>query len=319
MKTRLAFPLSVLLHAVILIGLSVVSFGRINPPPPPAGMELEIIDVEHAMPLPDPAIAKDASAAPTEAQSEAVAPPVPVPADPMPAPQPAPQPAPPVAPAPRAVTPPAPAPVKQLAPGPVAVPQNPVPPAPRPAPGPVVARPEPVAVTKPSTAPVASAAAVSSLTPAPQRPRIDAGALSRMLAAKAAAGAQTRLNSGAIGSAIGRAAPRGASGLTARQRMNLEEMIRSQITPCWNPPAADEAFGHVTVLMHIRLDRSGAVVGTPEVSALKGANAANAAYARSLAGSVRRAVSRCSPLRLPPELFDAWSDVELNFDPKDVT
>lgn len=310
MKSRIALPLSAVVHGAILVALSVMSFDRVKLTPPSAGMELEIIDVEHAMPLPDPSVAKDDLPAPAPVEQDIVAIPRPATASqivaPAPPPRPLPQPASLVAPPAKAATPP----VLQLGPGPVSALQEPPHPAPRPSAVPVAARSVPSAAMK----------VVSAFAPAQLQPRFDAGAISRMLASKSAAKAQTRIHSGEIGSAIGRAAPRGAAALTARQRMNLEEMIRSQIVRCWNPPVnEDEAGSTVTVLMHIRLDRSGALVGPPEVVAVKGANSANGSYSRAFAASVRRAISRCSPLRLPSELFDAWSDVELNFDPKDVT
>ena len=109
------------------------------------------------------------------------------------------------------------------------------------------------------------------------------------------------------------------AGLSIRQRTNLADMIRSQITPCWNPPQAEDNSGHVTIVMRIRLGRDGGVLGTPALSRIGGQTAANGAYANALAGSVRRAILRCAPLRLPPELYDAWADVELNFDPRDIS
>ena len=328
MNDRYAFPVSVLVHAGLLAALAVISFDRPHKLVQPPGMELEIIDSEHAMPLPDPTVQKEVAeqSAPQQEQATVTDPaPVPVPQTPVSAPPAPPVPQPqrsvqPAAPMVKQVTPAKPAEVKQLGPGPVAVAQKPVPPAPKVAAAPsqskasaqvAAARVANTQATPRPTAPVAPAA--------PARPKLDASALARMLASKNAAGSQTRINSAAIGSAIGRAAPRGAAGLTVRQRANLEEMIRSQITPCWNPPSADEGTGHVTVLMHIRLDRSGGVIGTPDVASIKGMTAANGAYSKSLAGSVRRAIGRCSPLHLPPELYDAWSDVELNFDPKDLT
>lgn len=109
------------------------------------------------------------------------------------------------------------------------------------------------------------------------------------------------------------------AGLSIRQRTNLADMIRSQITPCWNPPQAEDNSGHVTIVMRIRLGRDGGVLGTPALSRIGGQTAANGAYANALAGSVRRAILRCAPLKLPPELYDAWADVELNFDPRDIS
>ena len=325
MTERVSALVSVLIHAGLLALLSVVSFRQLHKPEDLAGIELEIFDAEHAMPLPDPAMAaQDAAPAAVEAESvpAELVPPVLEPQPPVAMP-PVPQPPQPLQPQPSkpqlAPKPAPPAGVAQLGVGPVAQPQKPLPPAPRAA---VAAAP---VVTRPAAAPAAAsvtasaAPAISPVSSAPPRPRINSSALGRAIAARQGQATQTRISSATIGSAIGRAAPRGAAGLTVRQRTNLEDMIRSQITPCWNPPAADEVSGSVTVLMRIQLDRSGAVVGSPAVSRIKGETAANAAYTRALSGSVRRAVLRCAPLKLPPELFEAWADVELNFDPKDVS
>lgn len=282
--------------------------------PEPPGMELEIIDIEHAMPLPDPSVAEQATVSepvsmPPQPVPSTITPPVAKlpPNDPEPRPQPKPDPTP-----VQSVT--APPPVKVVETKSLGV--GPVTPTPKPA------NQAPPALPQQKPQPVAAQSAVLPTPAAVQalpRPRINAGALSRSIAARAGQAKADRINSSTIGSAIGKAAPKGASGLTVRERTNLEEMIRSQITPCWNPPVAEEGVGSLSVMMRIQLDRSGAVSGSPSITAIKGETATNATYARALGSSVRRAVLRCSPLRLPPELFDAWSDVELNFDPRDVS
>ena len=81
---------------------------------------------------------------------------------------------------------------------------------------------------------------------------------------------------------------------------------------------ADETSGHVEIVLHIQLDRGGNVIGSPSVVRIAGQNGRNGAYANTLAGSVRRAVLRCAPIKLPSELYEAWSNVELNFDPRDI-
>lgn len=310
MNSRVSSSASLALHAVLIAALASLTIDQRRPLPEPPGMELELIDLEHAMPLPDPVLAQEEAAAdvPEVVQSDPVIAPKP------PAPQPVP-------PAPRPISP------SQTAPQPVAKPE------PRSATppvevkqqlgvGPVAPLPRPVVTANPATAVVRPqvAAAPPAAPPSPPRPRLDSGSLSRMLAAKAGPSPRpARINSAAIGSAVGRAAPRGAASLTVRQRTNLEDMIRSQITPCWNPPVAEDASTRLVVVMRIKLDRSGALNGSPTVSAVKGQTDANAAYGRALAGSVRRAVMRCAPLKLPPELHEAWADVELNFDPRDIS
>lgn len=313
MNARLPSLLSVFLHLGLLALLSLVTFRAREIVVPPVGMAIEIVDIEHAMPLPDPGFVRHedvevatpaAAAAPAAARQTA---PAPMPQDT----------AVPVAPLPPVEARAAPS---QLA--------ESLQPSERPAPvlGPgAVARPLPAAPTPtrpPASAPTPPAAASPSpVVPQPVAPvrRLDGASLARALGKPIGSAPRPRLNSGAIGSAIGQAVPRGVAGLTIRQRANLVDMIRSQITPCWNPPQTEEGSGHVTILMRIRLGRDGQVSGSPAVARISGQTTANGAYANALAGSVRRAVLRCAPLRLPAELYDAWADVELNFDPRDIS
>lgn len=312
MTSRISSSVSLLIHACLLAALSLVTYQQERPKPDLPGMELELIDVEHAMPLPDPVIPQQ-EASPAAAEVGDIVPHISPPQPSLPQP--------PVSAPPR--------PVAQSQP--VSVPKSLPEQAPDPKTveakqqfglGPVASAPKtvaPAAAIPASTTRAVSAPQAPPASSAPSKPRLDSKSLSRMLAAKAGATRPAQINSAAIGSAIGRAAPRGAAGLTVRQRTNLEEMIRAQITPCWNPPVAEEASGHVVIVMRIRFERTGAVSGSPSVSSIRGHNGANAAYARALSGSVLRAVMRCAPLKLPTELYEAWADVELNFDPRDIS
>lgn len=315
MNARLSSAISLILHIALLAMMSAITLRSQNDVPPPAPMEIEITDFADVLPLPEPVVPTDSDV--NESLTEAAQF---TPADagtpeqtdmPSPRPEPAPQqlrptlqPAAP-APSPPVVTA---APKVEAAPELAPAPVKPVTPVPVSADTPPKSRPATVAVVPP--APPA---------PAPPARRLNTSALSQSLAAKTSTAPRSRLNSATIGSAIGQAVPKGAAGLTVRQRANLVDMIRSQITPCWNPPVAEENSGHVTVVMRINLDRGGTVIGIPSVSRQTGRTATNTAYANALSGSVRRAVLRCSPLKLPAELYDAWSSVELNFDPKDVS
>lgn len=306
MDSRASTFLSGLLHLAALGLLGLSSFPRQPVPERVSGMEMELIDIEHAMPLPDAVLSKseasDASASPSSVEqspSPRLAPETAAPPSEIRAPA-ASQPSVPIAPAKAAAA--------------VAL-----------APAATVRPAEPSAQLSRAENPAQPVRTVSAATPAPavaplpRRPALDTRGLAGMIAATNGKPVPTRLNSAAIGSAIGKAAPRGTAGLTVRQRTNLEDMVRAQVTPCWNPPVAEEGYGHVTVTLRMALERSGNVLGTPAITGIHGTSAANGAYARALAGSVRRAVLRCAPLRLPPELFDAWSNIELNFDPRDVS
>jgi hypothetical protein len=111
----------------------------------------------------------------------------------------------------------------------------------------------------------------------------------------------------------------GAQRVDARQVASLEQAIRAQIAPCWNPPIGGADVQNMTALLRIRLNRDGSVAAPPELISQTGATAGNAAYARAFVDTARRAVLRCAPLTLPPDLYSWWRDFELNFDPRLMT
>lgn len=319
MKAHYPTALSLIGHAVLIGVLSLVTFRVDKKAPRKAGMEFEIIDSTHALAIPGPAVGQQAS---TGALSANNASPITVPpsvtAEPSQVPvlHRGPSPAPEAA-APLTT-------IKTLGPGPVvelqpSVPQAPMLPAPaRPAPQAVIIRPELIAPIVAPPVPVVAGTHPQAALQAPSGAKFDPSKIAASLGAALSRKRQVRLDSAAIGSALGRAVPKGEAALTERQRINLKELIRKQIHPCWNPPAKEEGEGLVTVTLPIKLDRAGRLIGEPSGIALTGQTGTNAAYARGLSASVVRAVKRCTPLKLPSELYAAWAEIELNFDPRDI-
>lgn len=107
--------------------------------------------------------------------------------------------------------------------------------------------------------------------------------------------------------------------LSAIQAATLEQAIRAQIAPCWNPPIGGADVADMTAVLRIRLNRDGTVAAPPEFVSQTGATAGNQAYARAFVETARRAVLRCAPLQLPADLFPYWREFELNFDPRLMT
>lgn len=119
-------------------------------------------------------------------------------------------------------------------------------------------------------------------------------------------------------------APAGAASAAAQRTdprtvAGLEQAIRAQIAPCWNPPVGGADVAGMTAVLRIRLNRDGTIAAPPELVSQTGATPGNAAYARAFVESARRAVLRCTPLALPPDLYAWWRDFELNFDPRLMT
>ncbi len=126
------------------------------------------------------------------------------------------------------------------------------------------------------------------------------------------------LDTSSLASAIASAAPKAAT-VDPRAAATLAQAIQAQVAPCWNPPIGGADVKRMTVIIRADFAADGSVIGTPSVVSQTGVTAGNSDYARAFAETARRAVLRCSPLKLPPKLYDLWRSVEINFDPASMT
>ena len=113
-----------------------------------------------------------------------------------------------------------------------------------------------------------------------------------------------------------REAALGGRTTTTGQTLTQSEMdaLRGQIQRCWNIIPGMDGGGDVRVQVTMRLDRSGAIEGQPDVYATGGAEGTR----RSLERSAKAAVQLCAPYNLPAEKYDTWADVIVNFDPSQM-
>jgi outer membrane biosynthesis protein TonB len=216
---------------------------------------------------------------------------------------------------------PAPAPEAPLAAEPEPLPPEPAPAAEPPRQTPSAEPPKQVSTAEPTRQALEDRSAQDAIAEeAAERPRerprrqtqagaFDAGAIERLI--ERAAPARPAPAPGAATS--------GAERLDARTIASLEQAIRAQIAPCWNPPVGGADVANMTAVLRIRLNRDGSVASPPELIGQTGATPGNAAYARAFVDTARRAVLRCTPLSLPPDLYGWWRDFELNFDPRLMT
>lgn len=167
----------------------------------------------------------------------------------------------------------------------------------QPAPREAVAEPTPDIAPKPK--PVVSAPS------APAKPKPSRGLrLDTSDWAQAGNGAnpQAKPNSGAPASAIG-----------PEQKSALGAEIRRQIKPYWKAPTgADVELLRTTVAF--RLARDGSLIGDPEVVATTGQTQSNSAQVRVYQEQALKAVRLAAPFRLPPDLYDGWKSLNINFD-----
>ena len=101
-------------------------------------------------------------------------------------------------------------------------------------------------------------------------------------------------------------APEPAAAMGPAQKSALDAELRRQLKPHWRPPSGADADQLVT-LLEVRLDRNGAVIGTPQIIDQLGVTASNRPQAQLHAERAIQAVKLASPFRnMPPEFYDQW-------------
>ena len=256
---------------------------KLSAEPPPPSVAPEQGPTQDAAPAPEPEPAPE---------------PVPVPPKPQPKPQPKPTPAPPKPQPKAAPAKPKPAPPKKevakAAPKPKPAPEKPAPPK-KPAPE----KPKATAPSKPaakaSTKPAAKTPARASGQGKADKPK------GSLLGDDFLKGIDTSADAPRKPPA-----PAPATAMGPAQKAALDAELRRQLKPHWRPPSGADADRLVT-LLEVRLDKSGAVIGTPEVIDQLGVTASNRPQAKLHAERAIQAVKLASPFRnMPPEFYDQW-------------
>ena len=192
------------------------------------------------------------------------------------------------------------------------------PPEPKPEPAPEP-KPDPEPKPKPDSKPLDTAKLASVLDKvAPKAKPLDSQKLANLIDRALPKAKVKPLDTSALATEIAAASPKKAT-IDPRAAATLAQAIRAQVAPCWNPPIGGADVRKMTVVLRADFGRDGAVIGVPSKVSQTGATAANAAYAKAFADTAVRAVLRCSPLKLPPKLYDLWKSVEINFDPDQMT
>ena len=90
----------------------------------------------------------------------------------------------------------------------------------------------------------------------------------------------------------------------------------AQVKRCYRAPKIMGEGRRITTRLHVRFAPDGSVVGLPTVVAQSGITPSNQLFANEMAQAAIASVVRCSPLRLPPELYEVgWNDFVLTFSP----
>lgn len=295
---------------------------RVSNQPPPPSVAPEAGPTQDAAPAPAPKAAPPAEPEPKPEPKAEPAPPKPQPPKPVPKPQPKPEPKVP----PKVVkeSPPKPAdkpapkvkPVPKAAPKPKAAAEKAAPAKVAPKAKPAPAKPAATPAKSPakSAAKPASTSGKSSTSTA----RSDAKAKGNAPAKASGQGKADKPKGSLLGKDFlkgidtsadaprAKAAPPAAATMGPQQKAALDAEIKRQLRPHWRPPSGADADRLVT-LLEVRLDRNGAVIGTPQVIDQQGVTASNQPQAKLHAERAIQAVKLASPFRnLPDEFYEQW-------------
>jgi outer membrane biosynthesis protein TonB len=281
-------------HVALFVVLSLSLFSARIPKPPVADtMDVQLVD-KVGLTSAAPKVATEApapSVAPEQGPPEEAAPPPPAPA-PKPQPKPEPKPTPP---------PPKPEPKPEVKPEP-----KPKPAPPKPAPKPAPEKPvKPTPVKEPPKKAGLTSDFLKDLpkdTPGKSKPK------------------GSRLGSDFLkglspDKAPGKATAPRAAAVSAQSMAGLASLLLQQVKPCYNPPAGGTDAGQIATVLNLRMNKDGSVASV-EIGEQSGVNGQNQAYARQMADAARRAVLRCAPFKLPPEMYQGgWDDFGFRFRP----
>jgi len=102
-------------------------------------------------------------------------------------------------------------------------------------------------------------------------------------------------------------------GRAAMMSVNEIDAFRAQISQCWNPPIGGLGAERITVKIRLMLNLDGTLKQPPKVL-----NSMSAVSFRPAADSAVRAIWQCQPYKLPEKKYQSWSDMILNFDPREM-
>ena len=100
--------------------------------------------------------------------------------------------------------------------------------------------------------------------------------------------------------------------------MSEKDAIMSQIQKCWTVPAGAKNAQNLVILLNAEYNKDGSLIRV-EMSRDTQAKVNNDSFFRAAAESAMRAVKQCYQLQgLPPEKYETWHFIELQFDPKNM-
>jgi len=126
---------------------------------------------------------------------------------------------------------------------------------------------------------------------------------------------RTATRQASIGDTINSTASLGARVGTAATLSQTEiDALRARLMQLWNPPAGASNPEELIVTVRIRLNIDGTLSGPPMV-----VTSGHSPFFMTARESAIRAIFRGQPFNmLSPEKYDAWKDIEVTFDPREM-
>jgi colicin import membrane protein len=93
---------------------------------------------------------------------------------------------------------------------------------------------------------------------------------------------------------------------------NEIDALRAQIEACFSMPAAAADAKYLIVEVRITLTPDGSLASATVVTN------SGSGHFQIVAESLTRAIRRCAPYKLPIAKYDAWKDVDVSFDPREM-
>ena len=101
--------------------------------------------------------------------------------------------------------------------------------------------------------------------------------------------------------------------VSASELAILAQRIRQCVQSKWNLLAGGEQAQHTLVKIRLRFNPDGTLAAPPVIM-----NPQSTPYFLAVSDSAIRAAQACEPYSLPPDKYELWKDIVLNFDPRDM-
>lgn len=97
----------------------------------------------------------------------------------------------------------------------------------------------------------------------------------------------------------------------------MRRQVISQVAPCWNINPGSKGAANLAVVIRMAMNPDGSV---QSASIEDQSRYYTDTFYQSAADAAKRAVlnPRCNPIKLPPDKYQVWREILINFDPKEL-